>query len=259
MKTIISIVLLGLRLIIPGLSAEREVFNAGKKQELLSSAAAYALEAEDTQLLDALKKAGWNPSKNLGQMPDQDVYFKFSPLTFSTLLGAEGSVRWLLESCGLSLDSRDGFLERPIDVLIQRQMSDDALALDKKEVEVFLRLLERNTKPEEAGALEELAFRVIDKWGHASYSIKSLNDAPPLDMWKQFEKTLEGTAALKDRGAAKKRPDTTLRVTWHKLAGDEYQFSVSSGEGEWGGGGVSGVIYHRYGYWLTKDEKYWDS
>lgn len=133
MKMFILIVSLGLGLIIPGLSAEREAYNAGKKQELLSSAAAYALEAGDTHLLDALKNAGWDSSKNLGQMPDQETYIKSTPLTFSTLVGAEGGVRWLLESCGLSRDSRDGNLYRPIDVLLKAQNSGDALSLSKEE------------------------------------------------------------------------------------------------------------------------------
>lgn len=257
MKTIISIVLLGLGLIIPVLSVEREVFNAGKKQELLSSAAAYALEAEDIQLLNALKKAGWDTSKNLGQMPDQDVCLKFTALTFSTLIGAEGSVRWLLESCGLSPDSRDGNLRRPIDVLIERQISNDALSITKDDFEVFLQLLQRKNQAEESGALEELTCSVIGKFGQAQYSIKSINNAPPPDEWQQFEKTLETTKALADPATDERRPVVKLQVKWDKVAVDEYRFSVSSGNDGWGGG-VGGVIYHKHGYWLTKDTKYWD-
>lgn len=258
MKTIISIVSLGLVLIIPGLSSEREVFNAGKKQELLSSAAAYALEAEDVQLLNALKKAGWDPSEKLGQMPDQDLYLRYTPLTFATLVGAEGGVRWLLESCGLSPNSRDGDLNRPIDVLMRGQIHNDDFSPDKKEIEVLLTLLQLKTQPEEAGALEELTRSVIRKFGQAQYSIKSLNDAPPIDLWQQFEKTLETTAALEGRVTDKKRPVVILKVKWDKVAVDEYRFSVSSGDDGWGGG-VGGVIYHKHGYWLTKDEKFWDS
>ena len=246
-------------MVVPSLSSEREVFNAGKKQELLSASAAYALEAEDIQMLRALKKAGWDASKQLGQMPDQDLHLKLTPLTFSTLLGAEESVRWLLETCGLSRDSRDGNLDRPIDVLVLIQTPGYGFAPDKKKIEGLQQLLHRETQPEEAGAMEELTGSVISKFGKAQHSIKSVNDAPPSDTWKQLEKALEQTSDLEDREQENKREGVILRVKWDQIAKDEYRFSVVSGGEEWGGGGVSGVIYHKFGYWMTKDVKYWDS
>ncbi len=265
MKTIISIVSLGLGLIIPGISSEREVFNAGKKQELLSSTAAYALEAEDVQLLDALKKAGWDPSKKLGQMPDQDLYLNYTPLTFSTLVGAQGGVRWLLESCGLSPDSRDGNLDRPIDVLLRdANRTNDAFSPTEDEINKLLPLLERKSQPKEEQAIEETCVSVVGKFGSAHYTLQSVNGAPAPDLWRQYGKDLEKIYALEERsqedvGEERKQPkNVTLKVRWDKVAVDEYRFSVSSGDNGWGGG-VSGVIYHKYGYWLTKGIKYWDS
>lgn len=265
MKTIISIVALGLGLIIPGISSGREVFNAGKKQELLSTTAAYALEAEDVQLLDALKKAGWDPTKKLGQMPDQDLYLKCTPLTFSTLVGAEGGVRWLLESCGLSPYSRDGNLDRPIDVLLRdANRTKDAFSPTEDEIKKLLPLLERKSQPEEEQAIEETCVSVVGKFGSAHYTLQSVNGAPAPELWRQYGKSLEKTYALEDRseenvGEEKKQPkNVSLKVRWDKISPGEYRFSFSKDDHGWGGG-VSGTVYHKYGYWLTKDVKNWDS
>lgn len=243
------------------LSQARDLYNAGKKQELLAPAAAYALEEQDIQLLESLKKANWDASLIMGQMPADGIFYPYTPLTYSALLLSSKSLSWLIYKCDLSLEDRDGNLRRAIDVILER---------DPTLYGEVLNVVKRDMEPVEADALEELASNVYGKFSNSKNKLATVNGESPGKLWKNFDAHLQKMEfilsqrrTLEQRGRGGYGNNVVkaknLHVKWKSIGEHIYEYTIVSSTGDWGSGGISGKIYFRYGYWLTKDQESWDS
>ncbi len=262
--------LLGVALLLStgiGRSQDRVIYTAGKKQELLAPAASFAIEDENIALLDALKKAGWDPSLPIGKVPGELEFISFTPMTMATLGRSEKVLRWLIQEGKVSLDNRDAFLERAIDRISSKEDLDER---DLNEVNAVMRLLERDVKPQFTEAMDELACNAVSKFGNGRYRLIQVNGAAPAGEWLKFdesfsrfqklanartEERLDKTSGVEDSPEdAEPKP---LRVTWEETDDGGFRFLVADANTDWGGG-TSGVIYFKHGYWLTKDRKSFD-
>lgn len=231
------------------LAEERGVLNAGKRQDLLAPAAAMALEEENIKLLGTLKDSGWNPALVLGAMPDKDIEIECNPLTYACLLNKVKSLDWLVRQCGLSLDSRDGNLHRPIDILLENEVnSKDALLL-----------IGRKGAPKESDALEELACVVIRKFGSAC-DLELVNGSKPDGVWNGFDASMAKIAAIvadDTKGQAPSKP-VPISIEWKKINEHHYEFSIGRSSNSWGAG-ARGEMDLKYGFWVLKNVKFFDS
>lgn len=261
----------------------RTGYTAGNKQELLSPAAAYAIEVQDISLLESLRSAGWNPSLPLGRMPDSPYNVKSTPLTLATLCEKEKSLAWLVYTCKVPPETRDNSGMRGIDwatfdVGVEER---DVFGKERTINVAIVNLLKREVQPIENEALTELAYNISRKSG-GRMRLYSVNGEKPGASWKGFDELLkvaqaeeklrnipvesrqENTkteTALKNQDSSEAQEESIddLVVEWTRVDETTYKFDFSTSRQAMSGGGMSGRIYFKYGYWLSKIEKAWDS
>lgn len=231
----------------------------GERQDLLSPAAAYAIEKGDLRLLKSLRTAGWDPSL---PMRFHVITRDRIPLTYAAEFGQLEITRWLIETCGISPGARDGSNDRAIEATMdfERQEIDESCT---KVVEY----LKRDGQPTEAGAIRELACSF--PWP-GRFNI-TINRAPPDKEFTSFPKWLKEEALRSERyhsyvlefdklgkdAQANEVPQSDeprkLEVDWEKVNDREYQFLIATESG-----GSNGVIRFRFGYWITTVKESWD-
>ena len=273
MKNLLLWVLFQLILSVVCCAEERTNYAAGIKHDLLSAAAAYAIEEDDILLLKQLRSSGWNPNLILGRMPGQNNSLRYTPLTFAALCEAKKSIAWLLDTCKVSLDARDSYNERAIDVAIGKKLRDD---------HPIFNLLKRDLQRKEKDALAELACLICDK-SLDPMKLHHVNGGMPGTLWDQFDELLvkvraetvlqneEPAGLIPDKSnpeARQKKNDTSgakasepdnLNIQWNQIGEDTYEFKFSTSDQPMSGGGMSGRIYFKFGYWLCEIKKTWDS
>lgn len=249
------------------LSQDRVMYNAGSKQDLLSPAAAYAIEEGDVEMLNLLKRAGWDASKSQGYMPN-GLYHRFTPITYAALLRNEKSIAWLVSDGGILPNSRDGNLQRAIDIIVDRKGWQGEVDQDFN-----LNIISLDVPAKESDALEELTSKIVPKFGLGNYTLKKVNNELPgkrfemlgrhlsaMKLLHSDQKALQGKRDLELGTESKVAPkDINIYIKWNKVDHESYEFSVVDSDGGLSGGGVSGIIYFMHGYWLTKDLKVWDT
>ena len=240
------------------------------KQELLSGSALVALRDQNTQLLEALKANGWDSSIPLGRMPDGEI-ISTTPATYSALCGLEKSLSWLLGTNGKCRLERDGYFRRPIDLAIE-QLSEglEDYPEDVIKHEAIIKMLERDGKPVESEAIEELARYASSKFGgSASLKVHLVNGKVPGESWKNFDSYVAQLSALRESvDSEKKEPvadpekvrTTKLNFDWKLVDEKTYRFVISENSDDgWGGGGVKGDLRIKHGYWIAENVSFWDS
>ncbi|WP_411825490.1 hypothetical protein [Luteolibacter sp. AS25] len=254
----------------PSVAKERrDNFTAGDRQELLSPTAALAIEEQDIQLLEHLHPAGWNPSAPLGRMPDPRNNMKLTPLTLAVTGGKERSLHWLLNTCKVSAEARDLYGMRGIDWMTSEiEFGDDDSSPDL----AIVNLLKRDARPVEKDALSQLIHNISQKSGHAM-RLHSVNDEKPGAIWDNFEEALSmEQREERERNAPNDSEDTDqnleekttkavddLTIQWTRIDDNAFKFSFTTSSHAMSGGGMSGHIYIKYGYWLSSVENSWDN
>lgn len=240
------------------------------KQQLLSGAALAALADQDVRLLEALKASGWDSSLPLGRMPDGEL-LSFSAATYSALKCYEKNLAWLINENRRCLLERDGYLRRPIDIALEDLP--EGLAEYPEEVkkhESTIKMLERDGKPVESEAIEEVAQFACRKFGGGSIlRIHRVNGKEPGKPWENFDgyiaklQSLENSLSdkKKDAGESSEPAEPARLLIQWKLADDNsLHFVVTKKtEGDWGSGGVKGELRNKHGYWIAENVNFWDS
>jgi len=176
---------------------------------------------------------------------------------------------WLLHTCKVSLDARDIYLRRAIDVAIDMKVPDN---------HAVMIILKRDIPAGDNDALTELAYK-ISLMSMRRMKLQTVNHKKPGALWQKFDERLHKIQINVQRmntlisGSDEPEVEKTklaametnteevdnLNIIWKRIDENIYEFSFSTCDHPMSGAGMKGRIYFKYGYWLTKVESTWES
>lgn len=224
-------------------------------EQLKSIAALNAVKNGNIELLEELTKTGWDPAKLFASIPGAYAD-NINPATYAVMMGSDKVLLWLKKKSPRIFDVRNGYLQRPIDSIIEQKQRKDI-----KE-DVFKKCMDILSKDREkiiTDPREELFVSMTNKGGKTKHEIISVNGNPPDKSWEDVYSSFynDSVKPILDKNSKL----SFVAISWEKKNDLEYKFSLSFFSDqldEFPGGSVNGTVVYKYGYWVSEQVEFMD-
>jgi hypothetical protein len=235
----------------PGEMMDQEIV-----QKLLSGAVHMAILRQDVEHLKKLRDLGWDPKKPI--IEESLIEDKWPTLHAAVLHRSPKVVEWLVTEAGVEKDQRGLHREFAIS---HDYSGDDEISKS------IIALLKRD----DDGGIEGLFDALLDEmepWENHDEKriIIDATDTPDPELFlKQLRKRCGAAEAVKDRKEILKQLDAAVHgmelitISIKKASDDGYSYSLEWNSGPLSGGGQTGKVFSKHGYWIVELEGGWDS